>query len=355
MPLLFPVPIFSVNELKTASRDVFVAAGARTEDARIVADALVNANLAGHDSHGIMRIPSYVSWMEKGDINVAAELQVVSEADSFAVVDGDWGFGQVMARKAMDLGIAKARKSGVASLSVRGCAHIGRAGDYPIMAAEAGLASILFLNTHGAGSLVAPFGGIERRLSANPIAIGVPRPDGDHIIVDISTCVVAEGKLRNFRTAGQPAPEDSIIDSEGRPTTDASAFYGPPEGAILPIAGHKGFALGLASDILAGALSGAGCTREGVTRIGNSFWATIIDPDQVRGRGDFDRDVTALIDWIKSSRKAEGVSEILVAGEPELRTQAKREKEGIPVHADTWAAIVESAQRHGLNLKTPRS
>jgi len=349
------MPIFSATELKTASRDLFVAAGARADDARIVAEALVNANLAGHDSHGIMRIPSYVSWMEKGDINVAAEFQVVSESDAFAVVDGDWGFGQVMARKAMDLGIAKARKAGVASLSVRGCAHIGRAGDYPIMAADAGLASILFLNTHGAGSLVAPFGGIDRRLSANPIAIGVPRPDGNHIIVDISTCVVAEGKLRNFRTAGQPAPEGSIIDSEGRPTTDASKFYGPPEGSILPIAGHKGYALGLASDILAGALSGAGCTREGETRIGNSFWATIIDPDQVRGRDDFDHDVTALVDWIKSSRKAEGVSEILVAGEPELRTQAKREKEGIPVHVDTWAAIVESGKRHGLDLATPTS
>ena len=349
------MPTFSADELKTASRDIFVAAGARADDAQIVGDALVNANLAGHDSHGIMRIPSYVRWMEKGDINVAAEFRIVTEAEAFAVVDGDWGFGQVMARKAMEVGIAKARKAGVASVSARGCAHIGRAGDYPIMAAEAGLASILFLNTHGAGSLVAPFGGIDRRLSANPIAIGIPRPGGDHIIVDISTCVVAEGKLRNFRTAGQPAPEVSIIDSEGRATTDASKFYGPPKGAILPIAAHKGFALGLASDILAGALSGAGCTREGETRVGNSFWVTIIDPDQIRGRSDFDQDVHDLVKWVKSSRKAEGVSEILVAGEPELRTKAKREKEGIPVHADTWAAIVETGKRYKLDLATPSS
>lgn len=345
------MPTFTADRLKSTSRDIFVAAGARSEDARIVADALVNANLAGHDSHGVMRIPSYVRWMEKGDVNVKAEFRVVMEADAFAVIDGDWGFGQVMARKAMKVGIEKAAQSGVASISARRCSHIGRAGDYPIMAAEAGLASILFLNTHGAGSLVAPFGGIDRRLSANPIAIGIPRPGGDHIIVDISTCVVAEGKLRNFRTAGQPAPEGSIIDAEGRPTTDASEFYGPPEGAILPIAGHKGFALGLASDILAGALSGAGCTRQGIKRVGNSFWATIIDIHRIRCRSDFDRDVGDLIDWIKSSRKADGVSEILVAGEPELRTQAKREKDGIPVHGSTWAAIVETGKRYNLDLE----
>lgn len=345
------MPTFTADRLKSTSRDIFVAAGACSEDARIVADALVNANLAGHDSHGVMRIPSYVRWMEKGDVNVKAEFRVVMEADVFAVIDGDWGFGQVMARKAMKVGIEKAAQSGVANISARRCSHIGRAGDYPIMAAEAGLASILFLNTHGAGSLVAPFGGIDRRLSANPIAIGIPRPGGDHIIVDISTCVVAEGKLRNFRTAGQPAPEGSIIDAEGRPTTDASEFYGPPEGAILPIAGHKGFALGLASDILAGALSGAGCTRQGIKRVGNSFWATIIDIHRIRCRSDFDRDVGDLIDWIKSSRKADGVSEILVAGEPELRTQAKREKDGIPVHGSTWAAIVETGKRYNLDLE----
>jgi len=349
------MPTFTAEYLKSASRKIFIAAGARPDDARITADALVDANLAGHDSHGIMRIPSYIRWMESGNINVAAEFRIVSETDAFAVVDGDWGFGQVMARKAMEVGIAKAAKAGVASISARGCAHIGRAGDYPIMAAEAGFASTLFLNTHGAGSLVAPFGGIERRLSANPIAIGIPRPGGDHIIVDISTCVVAEGKLRNFRTAGQPAPEGSIIDSEGRPTTDASKFYGPPEGAILPIAGHKGFALGLASDILAGALSGAGCTRQGVTRVGNSFWVTIIDPDRVRGRAAFDEDVSNLVEWVKSSRKAEGVSEILVAGEPELRSAAKRGKEGIPVHADTWAAIIEAGNRYNVSLETPAS
>jgi uncharacterized oxidoreductase len=235
-------------------------------------------------------------------------------------------------------------------VSARNCAHIGRAGDYPIMAAEHGMASVMFLNTHGAGALVAPFGGIERRLSANPIAIGIPRDEGGPIIVDVSTCVVAEGKLRNMRTASQPAPEGAIIDAEGKPTTDPNEFYGPPEGAILPVGGHKGFALGLASDILAGALSGAGCTRKGVKRVGNAFWVTIIDVERVRGREEFDEDVRNLVAYVKSSKLADGYSEILVAGEPETRTGEEREKNGILIHADTWQAIVETGRRYGLDL-----
>ena len=344
------MPTFAPDQLRDSATKVFEAAGARPDDARIVGHALVEANLAGHDSHGVMRIPSYVAWMEKGAINVNAEFKVVTETEAFAVTDGDWGFGQVMARKAMDVGIEKAAKVGIANICSRNSAHIGRVGDYAIHAAERGMASTLFVSTHGAGRLVAPFGGIERRLSANPVAIGVPRPGGDHIIVDISTCVVAEGKLRNFRTAGQPVPEGAIIDAEGHPTTDANKFYGPPEGAILPIAGHKGFALGLAADILAGALSGGGCTRPGVNRVGNTFLATIIDVEQVRGRDEFDEDVRNLVEYVKSSKLADGFDEILVAGEPELRTKAKRETEGISVHADTWQAIVDVAKKYGVAL-----
>lgn len=344
------MPTFTTDRLRDSATRVFEAAGARPDDARIVGDALVEANLAGHDSHGVMRIPSYVAWMEKGAINVNAEFKIVTETEAFAVTDGDWGFGQVMARKAMDVGIEKAARVGIANICARNCAHIGRVGDYPIQAAERGMASALFVNTHGAGRLVAPFGGIERRLSANPIAVGVPRPGGDHIIVDISTCVMAEGKLRNFRTAGEPVPEGAILDAEGHPTTDANQFYGPPEGAILPIAAHKGFALGLAADILAGALSGGGCTRPGVNRVGNTFLATIIDVERVRGRDEFDEEVRNLVEYVKSSKLAEGFDEILVAGEPELRTKAKREKEGIPVHPDTWQAIVDVAKTYGVVL-----
>ena len=342
------MPTLQSAELSTFSSAIFVAAGARDEDARIVSEALVEANLMGHDSHGVMRQPVYVEWIEKGWVNTQATFKVVTEADSFAVIDGDWGFGQVMGRKATELAIRKARENGVAIVAGRQCCHMGRFGEYPAMAAAAGMAAVLFTNTHGGGKIVAPWGGLERRLSANPIAIGIPRKDASPIVVDVSTCTIAEGKIRNMRTAGEPVPEGCIIDAEGNPTTNADDFYGPPEGALLPFARHKGFALGLAGDILAGALSGAGCSRPDTQRVGNSFMLTLVDVDQMRGSDPFEDDVRGLVEYVKSSRRMPGVSEILVPGEPEERIRAQRAADGIPIHPDTWDSLCRAAAKYGL-------
>jgi uncharacterized oxidoreductase len=289
--------------------------------------------------------------MEKGLVSCGAKLTVVTESEAFAVIDGGWGFGQVMARQAMDIGMAKAARVGVATVFGRNCGHIGRVGEYPEIAAAKGMAAVMFVNTHGAGKLVAPWGGMDRRLSANPIAIGLPRASGDPILVDISTCAIAEGKLRNMRTADAPVPAGAIVDSEGRPSTDANDFYGPPQGAILPFGGHKGFALGLATDVLAGALSGAGCSRPDTDRVGNSFTVTVIDVARVRGVEDFEREVGNLVEYVKSSRRAPGVEEILAPGEPESRERQRRTRDGIAVHPATWHRIVETAGRHGVTLE----
>lgn len=342
------MPTFSADELTDFSTAIFSAAGARDEDSQIVSKALVDANLVGHDSHGVMRVPFYVEWMEKDWVNTRATFRVVSEADSFAVIDGDWGFGQVMGRKATDLGIQKAREAGTAIITGQQCCHMGRFGDYTAMAARSGMAAVLFANTHGAGQLVAPWGGIERRLSANPISIGIPRKDDSPIVVDVSTCTIAEGKVRNMRTAGEPVPEDCIIDAEGNPTTDANDFYGPPVGALLPLGRHKGFALGLASDILAGALSGAGCSRADTKRVGNSFMLTLIDVQKVRGSDLFDDDVAGVIEYVKSSRLAPGVSEILIPGEPEERIRVEREADGVPIHPGVWDNLCRTATKYGV-------
>ena len=342
------MPTLPAAELTAFSTAIFVAAGARDEDAQIVSESLVGANLAGHDSHGVMRLPFYVEWMEKGWVNTQATFKIVTEAGSFAVIDGDWGFGQVMGRKATELAIRKARENGTAIVAGRQCCHMGRFGEYPAMAAEAGMAAVLFANTHGGGKIVAPWGGLERRLSANPIAIGIPRKNASPIVVDVSTCTIAEGKIRNMRTAGEPVPEGCIIDAEGNPTTNADDFYGPPEGALLPFARHKGFALGLAGDILAGALSGAGCSNPDTQRVGNSFMLTLVDVEQVRGAEPFHDDVDGLVDYVKSSRLMPGVSEILMPGEPEERTRAERAAGGIPVHPDTWDNLCRTTEKYGV-------
>jgi uncharacterized oxidoreductase len=343
-----PMPTFAASELRTIAGNIFLAAGATFEESQIVSEALIRANLDGHDSHGVMRVPEYVLWMEQKLVNVGASMQVVLETDAFALLDAAWGWGQVMGRRAMRFAIEKASRVGAVTISGRRFCHLGRVGDYPAIAAEEGMVAIMFVNTHGGGKLVAPFGGVERRLSANPIAIAVPRSSGGPIVLDISTCAIAEGKLRNMLNGGKPVPANSIIDSKGKPSTDASDFYGPPPGALLPFGGHKGFALGLLTDILAGALSGAGCSDPNVTRIGNAFLVTVIDVGSARGLSAFDEQVSNLVNYVKSSRLAEGVDEILVPGEPELREQARRAQSGIPIDDKTWSLIMETAQRYGV-------
>jgi uncharacterized oxidoreductase len=344
------MPTFAGSELKKVAHDIFRAAGATDREATIVGDALTEANLAGHDSHGVLRIPEYVRWMEEKLVNTGAKMEVVLETDSFALIDGNWGFGQVMGREAMELVIAKAARVGVATVSGRNCCHLGRVGDYPAMATDRGMAAIMFVNTHGGGKLVAPFGGIERRLSANPIAVGIPRKSEPAIIVDISTCAIAEGKVRNMLHSGTPVPAGSIIDSEGHPTTDAAQFYGPPPGALLPFGGHKGFALGLVADILAGAISGAGCSRPEASRIGNSFLVTVIDIDRVRGNDAFSTDVEGLIEYVKTSKLAPGFDRIMVPGEPEAAEHERRLNNGISVSTQVWEQIAETGRRYGVDV-----
>ena len=201
----------------------------RPSTARI-AHYLVDANLVGHDSHGVIRVPSYIDWLRAGKVLANQALKIVFENDVIAVVDGQFGFGQVMGEEATKLGIEKARRQGVAVVALRNSGHLGRIGDWAEMAAAAGMVSLHFVNTSGGGILVAPFGGTQRRLSANPIAAGVPVENGPPIIVDISTCTIAEGKIKVAFNKGAKVPEGCILDSEGRPTDDPKAFYASPPG-----------------------------------------------------------------------------------------------------------------------------
>jgi len=344
------MPTFRAELLKQVGSQIFAAAGATGPESRIVSDSLVEANLAGHDSHGILRIPEYVSWMEQKLVTMDAHIRIVQEADSFAVVDGGWGFGQVVGREAMELAIKKAEQAGVGTVSASRCCHIGRVGDYPMMAAAKGMVAVMFVNTHGAGKLVAPWGGKDRRLSANPISIAIPRKAGTPIVVDISTSAIAEGKVRGMLNRKVSVPAGSIVDADGNPTTDATKFYGPPAGALLSFGGHKGFALGLVTDILAGALSGAGCSRKDADRVGNAFLVFVIDVDRLRGEDAFYADVEQLVEYVKSSALAPGSTEILVPGEPEALETERRERNGIPVDGETWRQISEVGRKYGVSV-----
>ena len=218
------------DRLKRLTSAIFAAAGSNAHEAERIGHYLTEANLVGHDSHGVIRISYYIDWVRAGKVLANQDIKIVFENDAIAVVDGQYGFGQTIGEQATKLGIEKSSKHGVAVIALRNTGHLGRIGDWPLLAARAGKVSLHFVNTSGAGILVAPFGGINRRLSANPIAAGVPVKGGSPILLDMSCCTIAEGKLKVAFNKGLDVADGCIIDSKGQATTDPRVFYGDPPG-----------------------------------------------------------------------------------------------------------------------------
>jgi uncharacterized oxidoreductase len=329
---------------------MFAAAGCSAEEADRVAAHLVEANLVGHDSHGVIRVPSYVQWLGEGKVIANQTIEVVSESESIAVVDGRFGLGQSIGEQAVRLGMEKAKSTGLSAVALRNSGHLGRIGDWPLMAAEAGLLSLHFVNTSGAGNLVAPYGGINRRLSANPVAAGVPVPGREPLLMDISACTIAEGKIRVALNKGVTVPNNCIIDSEGRPTNEPKVFYADPPGAILPIAGHKGYALSMIAEMFAGALTGSSCTNPAnAGRVVNGMFSLYLDRKAFQSDAEWDAETNRFIDFVKSSAPTTPGGEILVPGEPESRTRAKRFANGIELDDTTWGQISATCTKLGVN------
>jgi uncharacterized oxidoreductase len=337
------------DRLRELTACIFQEAGCQAPEAQRIASHLVEANLVGHESHGVIRVASYVQWLRAGKVLANRSLQIVFENEAIAVVDGQFGFGQTIGEQAMRLGIEKCGRHGVAVIALRNSGHLGRIGDWPLMAARAGKLSLHFVNTSGAGILVAPHGGINRRLSANPIAAGIPIAGGSPIILDMSACTIAEGKIRVALNKGVPVPENCIIDSRGQPTTDPRVFYADPPGCILSIAGHKGYGLAVVCEVLAGALTGGGCSNpQNAGRVVNGMLTIVLDPSFFESDAMFADEIRRFIAWVKSSQQATPGGEILMPGEPEERTKAVRLLDGIDIDETTWSQLLETAQSVGL-------
>jgi uncharacterized oxidoreductase len=345
------MPKYQAATLEAAGSRILLGAGIPADEARIVAQSLVQSNLLGHDSHGVIRIPQYVNNVRNGLVQPGG-IRTVQEAPAMAVLDGGWGFGQVVARHAAELAIAKARQHTVAVVTAYHCNHVGRLGEYVEIAAQAGMLALASVNNHGQGRLLAPFGAKAGRLSPNPIAFGAPRPGDVPFVMDLTPSVVPEGKVRVKRNRGEPLPPGWVQDADGRPTTDANALY--EGGSLLPLGGpvgHKGFALALMVEILSGALGGAGVSRPNPERTGNGLFYAAINPESFLPREQFLSEMTVLADHVKSSPPQEGVDEVLLPGEPEYRTRATRMREGIDIDAETLRQIVEVGQAVGVDLR----
>ncbi|WP_010585351.1 Ldh family oxidoreductase [Schlesneria paludicola] len=333
------MPVIDPSVLVDFATAIFEQSEIPVSVARQVAQSLVLANLKGHDSHGVIRIIEYVDWVKRGWINPIGELEVVREQPCILILDGHFGFGQVIGRQALTRGIEKAKGEGACILSLRASGHLGRVGEFMEMAAEAGLVAFAMTNTHGGGVLVAPHGGCERRLSANPMAGGAPLSDGAAIVMDISTSTVAEGKIKVARNKGEQLAPGLFVNGRGEPSTSPEEYYATPPGALLPMSGHKGFALSLFCEVFAGAMTGAGCSKPDVSRVANGFMVFLLDPAAFCGTDFYNNEIEALGRFVKSSRLVSGVDEILLPGEPEMREQARRDASGLNIDSTTWSKI----------------
>jgi hydroxycarboxylate dehydrogenase B len=343
------MPVMPSAALSELIRAMFVKAGAPPDEAAIVADHLIESSLMGHDSHGVLRVPAYVKDMKKG-VPPASACEVVRETPATRVVDAKGGLGIVAAYRAMEGAVEKARTRSFGSVGVHRLGHCGRLGAYPVIAAKAGMVGLCFLN--GVARFTAPFGGTSRRLPPNPLAVAFPRADGDPVMLDITTSVVAGGKFQVKQARGERIPEGWMIDAEGKPLDDPERFFG--DAAVLPLGGfqfgHKGFGLALVVEALAGGLTGAGCTREDPVRGGNGFLAVAIRIADFVDPAEFEREIDGLVGWVKSSARLPGVEEILIPGEVEARTRDRRAREGIDVEDRTWDAISATARELGVTV-----
>jgi uncharacterized oxidoreductase len=337
--------------------ELLFAAGVPRAEAVVVATSLVEANLRGHDSHGVMRIPQYVGFIERGEYRYGVELEIEHETPALVVCDGRWGLGQVQAHRLLDLVIPKARSLGVAAGAARDCGHIGRLGEYAERAAGLGLLLLATVNNGGAGQRVAPPGGLQPRLSTNPFCAAVPTSVADEpIVVDFGTSVVAEGKVRGYYISKRPVPEGWLIDHQGRATTDPAVLYEPPLGSILPLGGpqsYKGFGLGLILDLWSGGLSGGECSGSTAEpRVpGNNVLFLVLDPERFAGRDCLLGQATQLAESIRATPRAPGIDAILLPGDPERHTLQHRSTHGIPLDDNHWSRLLDLAAR--LDVKTP--
>jgi len=341
------VPIFTEMRLTQICLKMLQSVGVSNAEAEIVTKSMIDANLVGHDSHGIIHLPKYIQGIIDSSIRLDAKVETERESPSIAVLNGNWGLGPVIATRAMELAVQKAGQTDISSVAVRNCNEVGRLGGYGLVATEQKMISIISVNDHGSGQCVVPHGGIEARLSTNPIVYAIPVVGQEPIILDMSTSVVASGKVQIKKNRGESVPEGWIIDAEGNPTTNVDDFYGPPPGALLPLGGiasHKGFGLSLIVDILSGALGGGGCSREGASRIGNGFFVITIKVGSFTDFSTFSQEVDRFIKHVKSTQKSSGVEEIHIPGERGFRERDQRYRNGIFIEEETWGQIQATAE-----------
>jgi len=333
--------------------------GSAESEAALVADHLVQANLAGHDSHGVGMVPSYVRHWQAKLVVPNTPVKVVKDDGAMLMFDGCRGYGRRVAGEAMSAAIDRCRQTGVVALTLANAHHIGRVGAYGELASGAGLVSLHFVNVADHRGLVAPFRGTDARFSTNPICIALPATERQPpVLLDMATSAVAMGKVRVARNEGKQVAEGILIDSEGQPTRDPNVMYAERIGALNTFGGHKGYGLAVVAELLAGALSGGPTLQPGNTRHGgtiNNFFAILVDPGRLAGLDWFRREVDGFVDYVKASPPVDPAEPVLVPGDPERLSRAERSRTGIPLDTATWEEMLAAAEQIGVSRAEAKS
>ncbi len=349
------MPTVQADRLREIEEVLLQAAGASAEEATIVARHSVAANLAGHDSHGIIQIPIYIDRIRRGHIVPGSPIEIVNETDATTVIDGHWGFGYVVSERAMEMTIDKARKRGTAAATVFRQSHVGRLTDYPLMAAQQGMIGMMTADSGRSSKNVVPFGGRKRRLGTNPICLAVPSDLDGPLFIDMATSAVAGGKISVAVARDLPIPEGWIVDKDGNPTTNPHDLENG--GAQLPLGaseGHKGYGLSVMIEILSGILTGLGFGHDPSGRHNDGCFIAAFDVAAFRPLADFKREVAELAQYLKDTPRAAGFDDVYYPGELESMKTAQLEVDGITVEDTTWDRLKELAadyavtDKHGL-------
>lgn len=340
---------FDAGRLKRFTQDVFAACGSTSEEAALISEHLVQANLMGYDSHGVIRIGQYVGDVKKGRIIPGAPVTLKNQTDTTTIVDCGWNFGQVGGYRALQYAIDKARTHHLSMVVTQRCSHAGRLGAYTQSAAEQGFIALGFCNSPpGDGHFVAPWGGREGRLSTNPMSFAIPCGDASPILGDFSTAQTPEGKLRLYLNQKKPLPPGWIVDVAGNPSIDAADFYGPPRGAILPFGGelgYRGFALGLLVETLGGLLAGTSSVQP---LPGNGLCLIVINVGAFLPPANFAVLTEELRNYVKSCPPDGNHQEVTLPGELDFRLFQERSALGVPIDPRTWEQIRACAASLGV-------
>jgi uncharacterized oxidoreductase len=341
------------DRLRRLTSKILESGGSARAEAELVADHLVQANLAGHDSHGVGMVPAYIRHLKAALVVPNTRAKVVKDDGAMLMFDGGRGYGRPVAGEAMTAAIERCRQTGVVVVTLANAHHIGRVGAYGELSNAAGLVSLHFVNVTDHRPLVAPFRGTDARFVTNPVCIALPGSDRQPpLLLDMATSAVAMGKVRVAKNEGKPVDEGILIGPDGQPTRDPGVMYSEPHGAILPFGGHKGYALAVVTELLACALSGGPTIQPANPRLGgtvNNMLAILIDPARLAGIDWFRREVEGFVAYVKASPPAHPGAPVLVPGDPERIAREERARTGIYVDATTWGEILEAGEKVGLS------